>query len=330
MPSPADPDQLVSTTRLEAWAACPLHYFLRFVLGVVDVENPEDVLRLSPLDKGSLLHATLDRFLREVLARPAAHQPAPDEPWGPDDADRLVELFDEEAARYVARGLTGRDLFWRYDRRTIVRDLRALLDHDGTRRQEHAARPLAAELRFGFDDAPVAIALAPDRSVRFRGMVDRVDRTDAGDLIVIDYKTGRSDAYRSLGEAEPTLGGTRLQLPVYALAARAATASPDAPASAEYWFVTTQGRFRTRAVPLTPGVLERVRADIATIVDGIEAGHFPAHPHRPVWQFGPGCVACDGDGAGTGERWQEWTRKKDAPEMASYLALAARQGADRG
>jgi ATP-dependent helicase/nuclease subunit B len=330
VPSPADPDQLVSTTRLEAWAACPLHYFLRFVLGVVDVENPEDVLRLSALDKGSLLHATLDRFLREVLARPTPLQPAPDEPWGPDDGARLVDLFDEEAARFVARGLTGRDLFWRQDRRAIVRDLQTLLREDSARRREQMARPFATELRFGFDDAPVAVPLTAERAVRFRGMVDRVDRTDAGDLVVIDYKTGRSDAYRHLGESEPTLGGTRLQLPVYALAARAATGWPDAPASAEYWFVTTTGKFHTRAVPLTPAVLEQVRADIAIIVGGIEAGHFPAHPHRPVWQFGPGCVACDGDGAGTSERWHEWTRKKDAPEMAEYLTLAARQGADRG
>jgi len=330
VPSPADPDQTVSTTRLEAWAACPLHYFFRFVLGAADVENPEDILRLTALDKGSLLHATLDHFLSEVLDRPAAQQPAPDEPWRPEDSERLVEVFDEEAARFVARGLTGRDLFWRQDRRAIVRDLQTLLRHDGERRRERAARPLATELRFGFDGEPVAVTLPDDRSVRFRGMVDRVDRTDGGELIVIDYKTGRSDAYRSLGEAEPTLGGTRLQLPVYALAARAATTSPDAPVQAEYWFVTSTGKFHSRAVPLDAPVLEQVQADIATIVGGIEAGHFPAHPHRPAWQFGPGCVACDGDGGGTAERWHEWTRKKDAPEMAGYLALAARQGADRG
>jgi len=241
-----------------------------------------------------------------------------------------VELFDEEAARFVARGLTGRDLFWRQDRRALVRDLLTLLRRDDDRRLEQAARPFAAELRFGFDDAPVAVPLGAERAVRFRGMVDRVDRTDHGELVVIDYKTGRSDAYRSLGETEPTLGGTRLQLPVYALAARAATASPHAPASAEYWFVTSVGKFHTRSVPLTDTVLAQVTADIATIVDGIESGYFPAHPHRPVWQFGPGCLACDSDGAGTSERWHEWTRKKAAPEIAAYLTLAARQGADRG
>jgi RecB family exonuclease len=330
VPSPAAPDQLVSTTRLEAWAACPLHYFFRFVLGVADVENPEDVLRLSALDKGSLFHATLDRFLREVLARPAAQQPAPSDPWRPEDHRRLAELFDEEAVRYVARGLTGRDLFWRQDRRAILRDLDVLLSKDGARRAQQAARPFATEHRFGFDGDPVAVPLADDRAVRFRGVVDRIDRTEGGGLLVIDYKTGRSDPYRNLGESEPTLGGTRLQLPVYALAAREVAAAPDAPAAAEYWFVTASGNFTSRSVPLTPAVLHQVEADIAAIVDGIEAGRFPAHPHRPVWQFGPGCIACDGDGAGTAERWHEWTRKKDAPEMAEYLALAARQGLDRG
>jgi hypothetical protein len=212
----------------------------------------------------------------------------------------------------------------------MVRDLQTLLVNDDARRLDQSARPFAAELRFGFDDAPVTISLGAGRAVRFRGSVDRVDRTDHGALVVIDYKTGRSDAYRSLGEAEPTVGGTRLQLPVYALAAQAAAGTPDAEASAAYWFVTSTGRFAMRAVPLNDTVLEQVRSDIATVVDGIEAGCFPAHPHRPVWQYGPGCVACDGDGGGTSERWHEWMRKKGAPELAAYVGLAARQGADRG
>ncbi len=330
LPSPAHPGQLVSATRLEAWAACPLQYFLRYVLGVTEVENPEDVLRLSALDKGSLLHATLDRFLREVLARPVAEQPGPRDPWRPRDADRLIELFDEEAAVFVARGLTGRELFWRQDRRQMVRDLHTLLHHDGTRRQEFSARPFAAELRFGFAGDPVVLRLDAERSVRFRGMVDRVDCTDTGNLVVIDYKTGSTSRYPPPSLSEPTIGGLLLQLPIYALAARAATGRPDAVATAEYWFVTSGGKFQTRGVDLTDDVLEQVRADIAAIVDGIEAGNFTAHPKRPTWQFGAGCPACDGDGGGTAERWHEWTRKKGSPEVAGYLALATRQGPDRG
>jgi ATP-dependent helicase/DNAse subunit B len=323
----------VSPTRLERWAGCPLRYFFEYVLRVAQVENPEDVLRMSPLDKGSLLHATLDRFLAEVLHRPAAEQPGPDDAWTEHDVERLLAIFDEEAARFAARGLTGRDLFWRQDRRTSRRDLRQLLQRDTERRRQRRARPYATELRFGFGDdgaPPVTVELSEGRSVRFRGSVDRVDRTDDGGLVVTDYKTGSTSAYTGLSQNEPTVGGTRLQLPVYALAARVAADAPEADVMAEYWFATNKANFHTRTVPLTPEVRATVVADLATIVGGIEAGLFPAHPRRPTWQLWIDCPACDPDGVGTAERWHEWNRKKDAPVLAAYVALAARQGADRG
>jgi hypothetical protein len=246
--------------------------------------------------------------------------------------ERLLAIFDEEAAGFAARGLTGRDLFWRQDRRTVRRDLRELLNKDSDRRQQRRSRPFATELTFGFDDAspPVTVELPDGRAVRFRGQIDRVDRTDDGGVVVTDYKTGSARSYTRLGEAEPTVGGTRLQLPVYALAARTAAGTPDADVLAEYWFATNRAHFQARTVPLTPEVHATVVADIATIVAGIDGGLFPAHPRRPTWQFWVDCPACDPDGVGTGERWHEWMRKKDAPELADYVALAARQGADRG
>ncbi len=332
VPSPADGTTLVSPTRLERWAACPLRYFFVDLLRVGEVENPEAVLRISALDRGSLLHTALERFVADVLDRLPAEQPGPDDPWTEADAERLVAIFDEAALAYEARGLTGRDLFWRQDRRNAHRDLRELLRHDSNGRRRARTHPVATELAFGFDPAvpPVAVVVPGDREVRFRGMIDRVDRSDEGALLVTDYKTGRSEAYAGLGEAEPTLGGTRLQLPVYTLAARQALGDADTEVTAEYWFATVVGRYGHRPLPLTDDVHDTVLADLATIVGGIEAGRFPAHPRRPGWQRWVDCPACDPDGAGTAERWREWTRKKEAPELEAYRALAARQGADRG
>jgi hypothetical protein len=329
VPSPADGTTLVSPTRLERWATCPLRYFFTDVLRVGEVENPEAVLRISALDRGGLLHAALDRFVAEVLRRPPTEQPGPDDPWTDADAERLIAIFDEEAAKYVARGLTGRDLFWRQDRRSAHRDLREMLRHDTIARREERTRPIATELAFGFDAEapPVAVDVPGAGPVRFRGVIDRVDRRDDGALLVTDYKTGRPDGYAGLGETEPTVGGTRLQLPVYALAARQALGDTDTDVTAEYWFATVAGHFVHRALPLTDDVHDTVVADLATIVGGIEAGRFPAHPG---WQRWIDCPVCDPDGAGTAERWREWSRKKDAPELDGYRALAARQGADRG
>ncbi|HXW38048.1 MAG TPA: PD-(D/E)XK nuclease family protein, partial [Acidimicrobiales bacterium] len=70
MPVPSPVNRTVSATALEGWAVCPFAYFAQRVLGVEQVERPEDRLRISPLDWGSLVHEVLERFVAEVLERP--------------------------------------------------------------------------------------------------------------------------------------------------------------------------------------------------------------------------------------------------------------------
>ena len=96
-PSPVD--RVVSATRLERWATCPFAYLVGDVLGVEEVENPEDELKITPLERGSLVHEVLDVFVNEVLARPTDEQPEPSEPWSDRDRARLVAI----ARRHVRR-----------------------------------------------------------------------------------------------------------------------------------------------------------------------------------------------------------------------------------
>ena len=91
LPSPAE--RVTSATRLEGWAACPFAYLLGNILGVEEVENPEDELQITPREKGSLVHEVLELFIKEVLARPPDARPRPGEPWtaadrSPHDGDR--------------------------------------------------------------------------------------------------------------------------------------------------------------------------------------------------------------------------------------------------
>ena len=53
------------------------------------------------------------------------------------------------------------------------------------------------------------------------GSADKVDRTRDGVLLVTDIKTGRATKFVELKD-DPVAAGTKLQLPVYAYAARAA------------------------------------------------------------------------------------------------------------
>src|SRR5204863_5996375 len=63
-----------SPTGLQQWARCPFSYFLDRVLGLRELDDPGDVETISPVDRGSLVHAILEQFFRQRLGRqPAAH-----------------------------------------------------------------------------------------------------------------------------------------------------------------------------------------------------------------------------------------------------------------
>ena len=53
---PAIGDRPMSPTGLESWAKCPFSYFLSHIMGLKAVDIPEDVLSISALEKGSLVH----------------------------------------------------------------------------------------------------------------------------------------------------------------------------------------------------------------------------------------------------------------------------------
>jgi hypothetical protein len=314
----------VSATRLESWTSCPFAYLLQYVLGVEEVENPEEELTITALDRGSLVHSILEDFIGEVLARPEDEQPGPTQPWTRRDVDRLEELADLWCAEYERKGLTGRPIFWRRDKRRIIEDLRRVLELDSEQRRRTETRPVAAELSFGLPDAPigtVALALDDGREVQFRGKADRVDVAADGAIHVVDYKTGSARAYRGLSEENPDLGGTRLQLPIYGQAARVSQAQPDAPVHAEYWFTSAKGGFERIGYQVTPDVLGRVGQSLGAIVRGIEAGVFPHHPTATSTYLWVDCAFCDPDGLGVTELRRAYERKADDPAMSGYLEL---------
>jgi RecB family exonuclease len=323
IPSPAGADAVVSATRLERWAISPFDYLMEHVLRVEIPELPEEIYELSPLDRGSLVHDTLDAFLREVLARDGG-PPAPDAPWTDTDRARLHELAEEWCDRYEALGITGRRAFWDRDRRRILADLDRFLRADTALRDEHDLTTVATELSFGLPRSvqpAIEVPLSDGRTLRFRGAADRVDRSGNGALLVIDYKTGRSF---SVGEeGDPTAAGTKLQLPVYALAARAAFGTASSPVVAAYWFISTRGDFRWAEVLLDARTQERFDEVLRAIVDGVEQGVFPCALEPPdSWPRRWRSYA-DPDARGTRDRYREWVRKRDAPELAAYLALEA-------
>jgi ATP-dependent helicase/nuclease subunit B len=300
---------VTSATRLQAWAECPHGFLLQYLLGVEVVDDPEHTLEMDALDKGSLIHEILERFVAEQIAAGRSG------PWSGAERDRLRAIADEVCAEYGERGVTGRAMFWRRDRARILADLErfAVLD---------ASRPLHSELAFD----GVAYPLPGGRSVRFRGAIDRVDDTGQGAATVTDYKTGSARRFQGLRAEDPHQGGTHLQLAIYGTAVQQRLGRAEVYAG--YWFVTEKGKFDRIGYPLTPVVQADVGGALEAIVDGIRTGMFPSRPPLDPSYLWVDCWYCSPDGMSSAEARRDWERKRADPALADYVRLAEPEALD--
>lgn len=339
--------QTVAATRLETWAACPRRYLFEHLLGVRLVEEPEQIERLGPLQRGQLMHEVIDRFLTPLIAaREAADEridghideavrvpPGPSRPASAEDRAELLAIGSALADEVERRGLVGHRLLWERDRAALLSDLGELLDRDDERDGATRGDVVSSEFRFGFDGTPDAIEyrLADGEAVRFRGVIDRVERTADGRLVVIDYKTGSFSRHRTAVRGtrsqppDPTGRGTMLQLPLYALAAQRHFGSGvPAAVDAAYWFITSvPGQWTWLPLSVDEGLWERFDEAVTAVVGGIRTGVFPgfARPNDDRSGYVT-CPYCNPDGIGTDDVVRSWRRKRNDPALAEFAQLA--------
>ncbi|GAA4982444.1 PD-(D/E)XK nuclease family protein [Pseudonocardia tropica] len=306
LPAP-DAVSPISATALETWARCPFGYFVSRVLRAAAPVQPEDVVTLSPLVRGDIVHRTLHR-----LVSTAAEQgwlPDPDQAWPERTRDVLEELAGQEFARAESAGVTGAALLWRDDQSSILEDLRAWIGHDDALRRGGDLRPAATEWEFGGDDRPTALTLPGGRALRLRGAVDRIDRDARDRIVVTDYKTGRRP---SSSDTDPWEGGRKLQLPLYALVAAEQLGHPHGePVRAGYWYVTGRESFERTEVVIDDARRADALATVGAIVDGITGGFFAPRPSGAQHYLGRtrvDCPACEPDGLGERVDGEDWAR----------------------
>ena len=319
----------VSPTSLESWAGCPFRYFLGNVLRLSALEAPEETEVISALERGSLIHGILERFVVETEASGAA--PNPGASWDEEGSRRLMELAEQAFAEAEARGVTGKPLLWDLAKQDIREDLTTFLEEDARLRTINDTKLVMPEARFGMGGETPEVA-DEATGLSFRGIIDRLDVNSAGDsALVIDYKTGGSYSYRDL-EKDPIDRGKRLQLGVYSLAARQMVPGA-ALVRAAYWFTTNRGRFqffpRMYFNIDDEGTADRFRYGVSAIVEGIRAGVFPANPGASGDRGQPeNCRFCDFDSLCPSRRIEIWERKKEDTLLDSYLRLASGEPAD--
>lgn len=202
-----------SITRLETFAFCPIKFFFLYLIAINEEEEPE--AGLTALERGQYVHQVLFRFYSELRKRGAT-----DRPWMFEKL--LMEIATEEFQKFPMEGLFFEAEKERYFGTAGWPGLwRAFLSCEQEEISRLGFSPQFFEVAFGQagrrrerDPASHSqpITLTRDgESVQVIGKIDRVDINDAGQAILLDYKTGAG-----FDELKDICRGTALQLPVYA------------------------------------------------------------------------------------------------------------------
>ncbi len=304
----------LSATALESYAQCPRKYLLNRYLRLGASDVPDRIEELSNRDRGSLLHDILDSFLAAEID--GGRVPEPDEAWSPAAIERLrgwgTSLLDHEARL----GRSGGRVTTRIEGKRIQRELARWVVADNAHRSERRATPILTEWEFGFGAEPALVTGADGHSIRLRGLVDRIDRTDDDGLIVIDYKSGSGKAFQKFA-ADPLASGTRLQLGLYAIVAAEALGASGG-VLAMYWMLNAD-RPDPHLLPITDEITDRIRGYVSAARQGISDGLFPGRPGEesnfPRARSYEHCQFCDVNAICPTDRRVEWDRLADAPEL---------------
>ncbi len=297
-------DAPLSATALEGYARCPQRFMLERLLRVRAVEEPEQVVRIDALSRGSVVHRIFERFYDEWTGNGPA-------PLAPEAVQRMRQIAGEECDAARDRGETGYPAMWEADRVELIEDCVRWLHQE---REDELTRSLplvAVEARFGQRIAgekqgslsraePIEIELASGK-LRLHGRIDRVnwDR-DRTRFRVVDYKTGKKYAEKS-GELQ---GGRMLQLPLYVLAAAQLLGIDATAGGAAYVYPTRKGDFHV--VDWTPAELAARQADVLALIDAIvtsaRRGDFIIAPSEEACDYCPFNGVCVGARGGYAER----------------------------
>lgn len=317
-PGVVDPDgHLFSPTALETYASCPRKYMLQRILRLGEDERPERIAMITSLQRGKLIHQLLYRFVIDALTDDDV--PEPDQPWSDERQAHLFDLLEEEVKLAQTQGVTGGQVQTEILRDRLRGEMADFLVRDHKIRRTYRSRPVRAEHEFGFDGSPLVLTLANGRRVPLRGAVDRVDETEDGGLLVIDYKAGSDNSYKKLDD-DPLDRGRKLQLPLYARVL-AEDRGLTGPKIGLYWF-TSKNTVQT--LSLDDELEDDMEGVVDAALDGIGHGLFPAVPgpsvSYPRVTF-ENCTYCDFDRVCPTDRQREWERVRHDPDVSRIMVM---------
>ena len=296
-------ERVWSAGALETYVTCPYRFYLRHIVGVdADSESarPDQSQR-----------RTLGRLLRRILSswvREYEHF-KPDRTWFEyaDSASYLNTVARRILDSAEASGALGPPASVSATRGEILQDL------DRARRREAADaregwKPM--EVNVGFDDAPIRVS--GGRTLRLRGIIDRVDVQAGGRQRAVSFFTGRA-----LPDVRGFVNGSSFQS-IAALSALTQRGVPIREAEVEHRSVTGRGSFVSQTLKGETLVSsggrsarsdgERLRDTLALISDQLESANFIPYPGHPLRER-PNCRRCAYESSCTADVGQRYEHK---------------------
>jgi ATP-dependent helicase/nuclease subunit B len=270
-----------SLSALQRYSTCPYQFLLSTIYRLEPREDPEPLVRLDPLTRGSLFHraqAEFYRAMQEKNALPVTRDRVP-------DATRMVEdALARAAAEYEERLAPAIPRVWRDEIDELRRDLgiwvRKMADDPGW-------VPEYFEFSFGLSDEgrdprslkePVTI----DGRFVLRGSVDLIERSPGGDVLrVTDHKTGRNRSSKDLIIG----GGAVLQPVLYSAAVEEGLGKPVA--AGRLYYCTTPGGFADHSIPINDYNRNQGLQALTVVDRAVEIGFLVAAPAERA------CTWCD-------------------------------------
>jgi ATP-dependent helicase/nuclease subunit B len=300
-----------SLSALQRFATCPYQFLLATIYRLEPWDEPEPLVRMDPLTRGSLFHKVQTDFYRAMASADALPVTRANLV---DAVATLERALDAAAAKYEEELAPAIDRVWRDEIDELRRDLtiwvQKLADDDNW-------RPAYFEYSFGLHD--VADAGRDPRSLPdpilvdgkyvLRGSVDLIEQHAQFDVLrVTDHKTGKNRAPADLVVG----GGTMLQGVLYSVAVEQALGKRVV--KGRYYYATTAGGFADKEVEINDYTRGQGLQVLAIVDRAIETGFLAAAPAERA------CAWCDFRPV-CGPREDERTRRKTRDKLADLEAL---------
>jgi len=217
---------IMSASKIERYINCPFRFFVEEILGLRSPEIPQE--ELPSVDLGNLIHKILYQFYRDRIVRALGKEITRENLDEIKDMrkkleDVRVSEHNIDEAKSEIEGIVNQvlteQLLPKYPhlvgayREKIISILYDFLERE---LEDRKGIPIMLEASFGVKH-PGGVLLF-DRPFQLsdefgiNGVIDRLEITDDGNIVIVDYKIGSTPTGKEI------LSGESIQVPLYALA----------------------------------------------------------------------------------------------------------------